>query len=146
MARDKHTEIVKLRLEVATNKHTIKLKLSLYICLDLQYDSKLLKLQKSNAVKSQTGSSSHFNSDIFRKVCIVYSISLRYRIDTIVNIFSQFCFQKLQAAKSEAAKEIGVLKEKISHLERQLSMASQPQHDFRSNSLSLKRRRINQNL
>ncbi|XP_028518671.1 kinesin-like protein 2 [Exaiptasia diaphana] len=98
MARDKHTEIVKLRLE---------------------YDAKLLKLQKSSAAKTQSAPSSHFNSDIFRK--------------------------KLQAAKSESEREIAALKERIAQLERQLSMASQTQHDFRSSSLSLKRRRFNQN-
>ncbi|KAK3750531.1 hypothetical protein QZH41_018144 [Actinostola sp. cb2023] len=95
MSRDKHTQIVKLRLE---------------------YDAKLLKLQKSNAAKSQSVPSAHFNSDIFRK--------------------------KLQAAKCESEKDITALKEKVSQLERQLSMATQPQQDYRLNHLSLKRKRL----
>lgn len=73
-----HTEIVKIRLE---------------------YDAKLLKLQRSNA-KAQGGQTSNANSDIFRK--------------------------KLQFAKAEAQKEITSLKSKVSELERKLSAQQTP--------------------
>lgn len=73
--RDKHTEIIKLRLE---------------------YDAKLLKLQKQNT-KTQAQSSS-VNSDIYRR--------------------------KLQAAKIESEKEITSLRKRVDELEKQLSNAS----------------------
>ncbi|XP_031554808.1 coiled-coil domain-containing protein 150-like [Actinia tenebrosa] len=96
MARDKHTEIVKLRLE---------------------YDAKLLKLQKSNVAKSLNTPSSHSNSDIFRK--------------------------KLQAAKSQSEKDIASLKDKITQLERQVQKyQQQDQQCTNRQPLSLKRKRF----
>ena len=54
--RERHTETVKLRLE---------------------YDAKLLKLQKQSS-RSQCVQSSSISSDIFRQVCI-YAVSLHAR-------------------------------------------------------------------
>ncbi|CAB3988688.1 Hypothetical predicted protein [Paramuricea clavata] len=93
MERDKHTEIVKLRLE---------------------YDAKLLKAQKSNS-KQQSGSMATVNNEIFRK--------------------------KLQYAKVQAEKEVGVLKNKIMELERKLMQQSRTnQQDFQH--VPQKRRRL----
>ncbi|XP_028403895.1 coiled-coil domain-containing protein 152-like [Dendronephthya gigantea] len=89
--RDKHTEIVKLRLE---------------------YDAKLLKVQKSSS-KQQPGSNATANNEIFRK--------------------------KLQYVKVQAEKEVAMLKNKIMELERKLVQQTN-QQDFQH--LPQKRRRL----
>ncbi|XP_032232176.2 coiled-coil domain-containing protein 91 [Nematostella vectensis] len=94
MEREKHTELVKLRLE---------------------YDAKLLKVQKSNVNKSQNGQNANSNSDIFRK--------------------------KLQAVRSESEREITNLKSKVAQLERRLAREQNSQTPH-SQPFSLKRKRF----
>ena len=83
LERDKHTEVVKLRLEVYNLQTDIRFckpsihctciyntRVCIYkVLLTLQYDAKLLKLQKQNS-KNQYGqsSSSSINHEIFRRV------------------------------------------------------------------------------
>ena len=66
--RDKHTEIVKLRLEVSCS--CVFLLLAMISLFILKYDAKLLKLQKQNTRSQAQPSTSSMNSDIFRRVCI----------------------------------------------------------------------------
>lgn len=93
----------------------------------LQYDAKLLKLQKQNS-KNQCGqsSSSSINHEIFRRV---YMSTPEYTwlscfVTFHCRILQLFCsdlLQKLQHAKAESDREIAALKRQVSDLERQLA-------------------------
>lgn len=109
-----------------------------HLIIHLQYDAKLLKLQKQNS-KNQCGqsSSSSINHEIFRRVCPypqpqpipaprvhVMVVCTLFVIPSIVEFYNLFCsdlLQKLQHAKAESDREIAALKRQVSDLERQLA-------------------------
>ena len=110
----------------------------IHLIIHLQYDAKLLKLQKQNS-KNQCGqsSSSSINHEIFRRVCpypqpqpipaprvhVIVMCTL-FVIPSIVEFYNLFCsdlLQKLQHAKAESDREIAALKRQVSDLERQLA-------------------------
>ena len=81
--------------------------------LFLQYDAKMLKLQKQQNARAQhVAQSSSTNNDIFRKVK-QKNFSFEIRLTHV-------CLQKLQHIKIESEKEINSLKRKVEELERQL--------------------------
>ena len=86
LERDRHTEVVKLRLEVCTTGGGVSVAVHVVRCCQCypQYDAKLLKLQKQNS-KNQCGqsSSSSINHEIFRRVSIPKLVVIKVLSHTI---------------------------------------------------------------
>ena len=85
----------------------------------MQYDSKLLKLQKQTA-QNQCHQSSSVNNEIFRKVSL-YIYNWVYNVNALE-------LQKLQHAKAESDREISELNKMVADLKRQLEAGPSSTH------------------
>lgn len=83
----------------------------------LQYDAKLLKLQKQTSKVQSTQPSTSVNNEIFRRV-ITYQCSS----DALLKPLG--LMQKLQNIQADSQREVTTLKRRVQELERQLSLAS----------------------